>query len=131
MGPGRDAVVPGQCSRLGIRNSWIQACMGEKAREDSTGIRAPQFPLSPGKGSCRKCACALNALIKNEGSSFCLTLFKTLQASAQTPICEQPHVGMEMSAGALVPLRDFFLTAQSQHLLEPCNLVLLIIIRVF
>ena len=44
---------------------------------------------------------------------------------------EQPHVGMEMRAGALIPLHDFLLTVENQQLLEPCNLVLLIIIMVF
>lgn len=104
--------------------------MGENAREASAGTKAPCSPLSHGKGNCWKCACSLNAFIKNRGPLFCLTLFKTSQASAQKPVCEQPRVGMEMSAGALVPLHAFFRTAENQRLLEPCNLVLLIIIMV-
>lgn len=120
-----------QSSRLSIMNNWIQVCIGATMWEDSTGTRAPPSLLSHGKGNCWKCAHSLNALIKNRGPSFCLTPFKTSQSRARRAMCEQPHVGMEMSAEALAPLCDFSLTVENQQLLEPCNLVLLIIIMVF
>lgn len=61
----------------------------------------------------------------------CLPPLKTSQASALKPVREQDHVGMEMSARCLISSRDFFRTVENQPPLEPCNLVLLIIIMVF
>lgn len=59
---------------LGIMNSWMQVCMGEKVREKIQ--EEPELPRPLRKTSCWTWAGPLNALIKNWGSLFCLTLFK-------------------------------------------------------